>query len=249
MELFALISSLHYGDFPAQVFEDAWMGCQRVRENHRQEETISVPSRWHITQLPDFLQPELDKWDPFRLQKAQNLLLSLALINRTLDKGFISISMHPLIHAWIRERQDTTPADKNWITASSILALSYFGCQTWRPYYTHLGPHLQSILATKVTNMQTDSGPSVLLQMFFQCGWLLRYSRDDSRLKKLLRPMFRELGADPSCPTAELLPLYELASQNLIHLGKYKEAVQVLEKVANIQRTALAEDHPGRLVS
>ncbi|PGH14470.1 hypothetical protein AJ80_05915 [Polytolypa hystricis UAMH7299] len=147
----------------------------------------------------------------------------------------------------MRERQDETQTGQHWKLASSILALSHFGCRTWMPYHTQLRPHLQSILATNAKRHREFAPNSKLanIQTLFHCGWLLRYSRDDPGLKNLLQHMFRELGADPMCPTADLLPLYELLSQNLNHLGRCKEAVTVLENIVVIQWKNL----PSRLAS
>ena len=73
--------------------------------------------------------------------------------------------------------------------------------------------------------------------------------RDDSRLAQLLGGIFGELNADPKYPSMELLPLYDIAARNLHDLGRFEQAVELLEQVFKIKDITLTEDHPDRLAS
>jgi hypothetical protein len=103
LDLFRVLSMLHYNHVPTQLFQDAWTGCRKAKKNNENEAlAIEALSTWHVSQLPAFLQAELDEWDSFRLQKAQNILVSLALVNKGTRGGLFSLSMHPLIHHGLR---------------------------------------------------------------------------------------------------------------------------------------------------
>ena len=249
LELLHLLAILHYNNLPFELFKDAWTGAQYARDIPAKTASIDNLSKWHVSQLPQFVQVDLDKWDPYRLHKAQNLLQSLALVTKGKESGSPTVSMHSLTHTWINIRQNQVRKRQSWRVTGCILALSYYGNSAWQPYRTHLKLHLQSFINSDSQERDTESPTMEVIRTLFQCGRLLHELRIDSTLQDLLERLFGELKGDPLEPVEEFLPLYRLASKNLYNMGKIKGTVEVLEKISRVEDATLAKDHPDRLSS
>ena len=249
LELLHLLAILHYNNLPFELFEDAWTGAQYARDIPAKTASIDKLSKWHISQLPQFVQVDFDKWDPYRLHRAQNLLQSLALVTKGKENGSPTVSMHPLTHTWTNIRQNQVQKRQSWRAIGCILALSYYGNSAWRPYRTHLKLHLQSFLSSDSQERDIESPTMEMVRTLFQCGRLLHNLRIDSTLQDLLERLFGELKGHPLEPVEEFLPLYRLASKNLYSMGKIKRTVEVLEKISQIEDATLVKDHPDRLTS
>jgi tetratricopeptide (TPR) repeat protein len=249
LELLHLLAILHYNNLPFELFKDVWTGAQYARNIPAKTASIDKLSKWHVSQLPQFVQVDLDKWDPYRLHRAQNLLQSLALVTKGKESGSPTVSMHPLTHAWTNIRQNQVRKRQSWRATGCTLALSYYGNSAWRPYRTHLKLHLQSFLNSDSQERDTESPTMEMIRTLFQCGRLLHGLRIDSTLQDLLEKLFGELKNDPLEPVEKYLPLYRLASLNLYNMGKIKRTVEVLEKISQVEDGTLAKDHPDRLVS
>ncbi|KAL8847183.1 MAG: hypothetical protein Q9221_007768 [Calogaya cf. arnoldii] len=81
-------------------------------------------------------------------------------------------------------------------------------------------------------------------------------ARVDTRLGKRWRRLFvlmnnllAHVGLDRRKVGERWFPVYELTARNLVHYGKVKEAVSLLEEVVKIREQILAQDHPSRLAS
>ena len=61
--------------------------------------------------------------------------------------------------------------------------------------------------------------------------------------------LLAHVGLDRRKVGERWLPAYELTARNLVHYGKVKEAVSLLEEVVKIREQTLAEDHLSRLAS
>ena len=127
--LLNVLSILHFSLVPFQLFEAAWEGS--VQLQGLQTPGISFesthPIQWYISQLPDFMEMThligssvSKKWDSFRLNAASHLLESLALVIR----NHLGLSMHPLVHAWAKDRQSSSQLRQSWLIIGSIIALS-----------------------------------------------------------------------------------------------------------------------------
>ncbi|GAM33837.1 hypothetical protein TCE0_013r01029 [Talaromyces pinophilus] len=240
LDLLNVLSMLHYADIPIKLFNDAWSGCRKIYDkNERELQGIGTLTTWHASLLPKFVQGQLDKWDPFRLMNAVNLLRSLALINKNQEKD--AISMHSLTHAWVNERQTQLQKRQFWRETGAVLALSCYGQSPWRSYYSQIKPHLQTFFNMA---MKLSRPPHRIIQMLFQCGWLLHHSHDDIKLRDLLKRIFHWLEIDQNFPVIDHLPLYDLLSRNLNRLGKHKMAIDLLRKMDIIQDATLV---PGDL--
>ncbi|KAL5312995.1 hypothetical protein ACEPPN_019421 [Leptodophora sp. 'Broadleaf-Isolate-01'] len=232
LRLLEILSMLDSSVLTFQVFEEAWKGCKEIsRASSIDVKSIDEFSQSHVSQLPSFIVLEDDAWDPFRLTEASSLLVSLSLVTRHNLDSYLGLSMHPLTHAWAKDRQDPKRQGVAWIAAGCVLGFSRSN--------THIKVNKAFGLASK----------AVITPIVLECGWVLLNMRQDSRLGPLIQDTFLELGQNPDEPSEEFLPLYDLQARSLMNLGRNKEAVTLLEQVVQIRETTLAETHPDRLAS
>jgi tetratricopeptide (TPR) repeat protein len=248
--LLDLLSTLHPSPVPSQVFEDAWKGLHRIQESQERDILSDSThfSQWHLPQLPEFVlakQPSLDKWDPFRLNEACHLLESLAL----LSQNNLGLSMHPLVHAWAKNRQSSDQQAKSWLTMGSIIALSSYESPLWQLNQMQLRPHVHSFLDVNMDIASAYGPDQTILEILLQCGRILVQMRDDSRLADLLNYVFKHWEADSTHRFEFLLPFYQLSARNFLNVGRHQEAVELLERILEIRRTTLSPHHPDLLVS
>jgi hypothetical protein len=250
LRLLEILSMLDSGILPLQTFQDAWDGGREVtRTNRREANEIDAMSIQHLSRLPGFVGVDGNEWDPYRLIEASSLLVSLSLVTRHDLEGLPGLSMHPLTHAWAKDRQDSEQQVVAWITAGCALALSRSNTHTWQTQERRLLPHMQSYLDIEISKALSYEFQAIVVPILLQYGWALLSMRQDSRLGRLLEDIFIKLERTPERPLKESLPLYNLQARNLIHLGKNKKAVALLEQVVKINETILAKEHTSRLAS
>ncbi|KAH6694361.1 P-loop containing nucleoside triphosphate hydrolase protein [Leptodontidium sp. MPI-SDFR-AT-0119] len=250
LRLLEILSMLGSNVLPLQIFEEGWKSCKEtLRANSVKARGIDKFSPDHVSQLPSFMIPEDDAWDPFRLTEASSLLVSLSLVTRHNLNNCLGLSMHPLTHAWAKDRQDSERQGMAWIAAGCVLGFSCSNTRMWQTYERRLLPHVMSYLDIKVKRAFELASKAVVTSIFLKCSRALLDMRQDTKLGQLLEDIFLELGQNPDEPSEEFLPLYNLQGRSLRYLGKNKEAVALLEQVVKICETTQPETHPDRLTS
>ena len=250
LRLLELLSMLDSGFLPLQIFQDAWNGCKNVPEANVVRTTrIDDLSQSHVSSLPSFVVAEEAEWDSYRLVEATSLLASHSLVTRHDLDGLPGISMHPLTHAWAKDRQNAKQQGAAWITSGCVLGFSRSNNYLWQAQERRLLPHIQSYLNINVKKAFSFATEATILPITLKCGWALLQMRQDSLLGRLLQDVFSQLSLISDQLSEEFLPLYDLQSRSLSNLGKSKEAVAILEQVVEIRQATLAEDHPARLNS
>ncbi|KFZ13047.1 hypothetical protein V502_06789 [Pseudogymnoascus sp. VKM F-4520 (FW-2644)] len=205
LRLLGILSMLHASALPLQMFEYAW---ERSR--------VAI-------EFPEFMEVKAKEWDPYRLNKASYLLASLSFVVRCNS----SLSMHPLAHAWAKDRQELGQQQK-----------------------TDLLPHVQSLLSNIEVKTASSLGPkAMVISIFFICVRNLLKNRDDSRLNNLLHDIFGTLAITYDEPSMEYLPIYDLYARNLHDTGDVTNALKLQMQIVNLQEGVLPVAHPDRLAS
>jgi tetratricopeptide (TPR) repeat protein len=254
LDLLTVLSILHSGMLPLQIFGDAWTGARKMLPDKDAEtgetENIGDLTQWHTTQLPESVGAQQDEWDDYRLKRASNLLASLSLVTtRYGSVNLDGLSMHPLAHAWAKDRLTREQQKEAWVRAGCLLSLSIWALDMWHVYENQLRPHLQAFLSHSV-KMMFSFGPSgAVLPILLECGYALNWMREDSRLESLLEGIYGILQIAPSDPSREYVEIWDLAARNMGSMGHARQAVALLEHVVNVRKTTLAETHPIRLTS
>ncbi|KAH9212847.1 hypothetical protein DL95DRAFT_447360 [Leptodontidium sp. 2 PMI_412] len=234
LRLLEILSMLSSSVLPLQIFEEAWKGSRKISQASDEARGINEFSRDHVSQLPSFIVPEEDEWDPFRLIEASSRLASLSLATRQDLDGGVVLSMHPLTHAWAKDRQDSKYQGVTWIVTGCILGLSRSSTRLWQTQERLLLPHILSYLDIKFKKAFSLASTALITPVFLKCGWALLNMRQDSRLSQLLQDIFLELRQE---------------ARNLMNLGRNEAARALLEQVIKIRETTLPETHPDTLTT
>ena len=249
LRLLEILSMLSSSILPFRIFEEAWMGCKEISQDIDKARGIDEFSRNHVLQLPSFMVQEEDKWNPFRLTKARALLASLSLVTQhDLDNG-VGLSMHPLTHAWAKDRQDSERQGVAWIAAGCVLGFSRSTTRMWQEQERGLLPHILSYLDMGVGRAFGFALEAIVTPIILKCGSALLDMRQDSKLSELLQYTFLELGETPTEPSEKFLPLYNLQARSLIDLGKTEAARLLLAQVLEILEEILGKTHPDTLAT
>ncbi|KFY32151.1 hypothetical protein V493_00462, partial [Pseudogymnoascus sp. VKM F-4281 (FW-2241)] len=250
LQLLGIFSMLDSSVLPLQIFQNTWDGCRKVlRTNCAERSDIDAVTTSHVLQLPAFVMADSDEWDSYRLSEARDLLASLSLVTQHDLDGSPGLSMHPLTHAWAKDRQDSEKQGITWIATGCVLALSRINTHIWRTQERRLLPHIQTFVDIRNNREVSLRSKSLVIPILLKCGWTLLDMRQDSKLDGLLKDIFVQLGKNPEKLSKEFLPLYDLQARSLVNLGHNKKAVKLLEQVVEIEDDTLAKDHPDRLAS
>ncbi|KIW10708.1 hypothetical protein PV08_11672 [Exophiala spinifera] len=249
LELLPLLAVCGPSRLPSLVFDSAWKGAQRIVAREPGDPDGLGLTTWHVSQLPSLIPAHEDGWDSFRLVEAVNMLKAFALVSMDVDEEHTCVSMHPLVHAWARDRQDEWQQHASWVAMGCIVALSQSESEMWRVHGRDLQPHLHALTSWEMGCAFQNAPRTAVASVWMECGWLLHGMRDDGTVFRLLERLCTHLGLDKSTVNMGWVALYDLIGRNLVNYGKVQAAVRVLEEVARIQGQTLLEDHPSRLAS
>ena len=135
LELLQTFSFLHYEGISEEIFSRAWHALQ----NDKQWD-------WMLSHLPKVVSRlSSQDWNADILRAAVLVLQSFSLIHRDKDN---LISMHPLVHTWVRDRLNTSDKETGWMRTTSMAALSIpwtFYTADYR-FRRTLTPHIDTCL-------------------------------------------------------------------------------------------------------
>lgn len=137
------------------VFEAGWRGAQKIglnrvvnndsdNDDNNDKDALGL-TPWHVSRLPSFMQAGADTWDSFRLIEAVHLCKAFALVLTDSQDGCVSMSIHPLVHAWARGRADGREQHETCVPTGCLMAVSRGDSELWRQRGRQLQPHLQSL--------------------------------------------------------------------------------------------------------
>jgi len=115
---------MHFNDVHPEIWERTFKTTQERMICGDKCDDLHCLSNWHKSMLLEFLVSNKNMFLKLLLRKAINVLSSFSLVNEQTNG---TLNMHPLAHAWARDR----PAPKNQIQAwtRSAIVLSFAtGC-------------------------------------------------------------------------------------------------------------------------
>ncbi|KAL4885234.1 hypothetical protein BJY04DRAFT_214571 [Aspergillus karnatakaensis] len=255
MHLLKMISMIHYSLLPISFFEVVYEYSRDVLpHDHEDKERISRLTTWHVIQLPGFLRENLGDWDSFRLDEAISVLASCALITRT-DTG---ISMHPLVHAWAKDRLTHEELEAAWISAGSafaILAHRATATFAWMPsfFYTHqndLMAHLSTLMSHGEALKKTRAPSRAVAQIEYRCCLVLRLAtrKKHGDTQAILDRLLSRLGEqDWSNLPLDLTPAGKPKISSLTDHDEYEAALTLCSAIDGIEGATYPETRDDRL--
>ena len=252
LHLLSLLAVCGPRRLPLALFEAGWWGAKTVpadRDVSAEDDDVLLLTAWHVARLPSLVHVEEDTWNKFRLVEAVQQLKSFALVSIDSDDGHLSVSMHPLAHAWARDRQDDRSRHTSWVQMGCLMALGCEAGDVWSRHERQLQPHIEAVVAWEAKMMFAAESAVMVARMLVNCGWILHGMRSDGRLSVLVERLFKYLQLDTVVVENQWIGLYDLMGRNLANCGKVKEAVLILHAVVTARGWTLPEDHPSRLAS
>ncbi|KAL9617923.1 MAG: hypothetical protein Q9160_007289 [Pyrenula sp. 1 TL-2023] len=245
LDLLNILSMLHYSSIPFQLFEEAWKGSMKIHSNYDLDAGKDIwLGQWHVSQLPEFMNTKANEWDSFHLTGAVSLLTSLSLVHKDAS---LSISMHPLTHAWAKDRQGPEHCRGSWLIAGCLIAVLRSKSGYWQTGGGQLRPHLLSFINIDIEEAISYSSESAVLPILLECGWALQFMRQDEELRRLLKAITISKMINIAKPSPKWLEVYFLKGTNDKDLQVVREAVDLLESVVEAAGNTLAENHPRHI--
>ena len=238
LQLLNFHAFMHFSDFPEEAFEEAWKNSkdEALLSSHLQpndDKKIYKLDQWHRSNLPAFMRQTLynKDLDMISLRKARAKLASLSLINIDTATGMTRI--HPVTHAWSRDRLIDPGSADAWLNALAMLSLSSSNLDEDQPLTQPLQPHLES-MAKRPTYYDDYKDTFSLQQSFYRLAWILCCLRSDSVAYEMLQ-LIPIKADDAWIVTSHGQAIQLLQAEILTHLGGYERAKVLLERVIEAQ--------------
>ena len=182
---------MHFSDFPEEAFQEAWKNSKNkdLVMSHLQpsdEKMIYWLDKWHRSNLPTFMRQNLydDELDMISLRTARAKLASLSLINIDMSNGITRV--HPVTHAWSRDRLKDSESARAWLSALAMLSLTIPRPDHYRPLIYQLQPHLESMVkCPSYYDVYKDAFG--IQQSFYRLATVLFYSHSYSAAREMLQ--------------------------------------------------------------
>ena len=274
LQLLCILSMLNETFLSLAIFGKAWAGSQQVAarcadvssemgdisswdvsqlhglsDMSGSDTGLDVLNEWHVCQLPAFIGANSQHWDPYRLEEAVYQLATLSLITSSEQNGVPGVSMHPLAHAWAKDRQSTEAKRQNWIATGSVITLSLRASTSREGVEKYLQPHIQSYVDEKIEGNIICGLQGNMLALMWTCSWVLLQMRDHTRLERLLDELFRETGLNPTQVEPGWVSLYHLLARNHHYNSHNQVTVDIMEQVVEMRRKALVETTPNGIAA
>jgi tetratricopeptide repeat protein len=238
VELIQILGFFHHDNIADEIFERAWKNTHDRKFTQK-----NLAGMFYISS-----EEGGSEWDPTAIREAAVLLASFSLVK--LDLIHHSMSMHPLVHAWARDRLSEDLRKHYRAVASYTLssAISKTFHASDYQFRRILVPHIDSCFESRQCSStvlrysdedQVEMSDRLSLA-FAENGRL----RDSMELReKILAARQRTLGSeDPNTLDA----MYYLAL-SYRDLGRYQEAMNLLEKTFEASQKILGSEHPDTL--
>lgn len=249
LELLKVLSTFHYMSVPLDILEDAWKGAIEALKTPKEVQTYSAElTAWHVAQVPDIVRTEKDDVR-IRITEAVKRLESLALVRTDRSaRAWKSVSMHPLVHGWVRDRQSKQERNSAVRMTVYIVALSNFQSVSWRPYYNQFRPHFKLLIESDVELVDDAAQSRCILQAYVQIAWKYRMLGLDKDMFEFTGRIFTLLGLHDQEPTEDLRDLYRVFGIAVDEVeGNGTQALRAFEAISRLDEKTLCENDSARL--
>ena len=134
LDLLTFFGFCHFDDIWEELFKVAWNMFPNQADY----------LWWRSNLLPILREDRPPDWDPLPFRQAMSLLSSYSLIQWSDHR----VSLHPLVHSWIRDSLDEEVQLRQWTSSLSTLAMMNDEAQSYS-YYRRLMPHIQACLGVR----------------------------------------------------------------------------------------------------
>jgi tetratricopeptide (TPR) repeat protein len=278
VELLNIVGFYHFEHIRVDIFTRAVENRRRALAISTAKSTTARLLNILVTRLqpphmlPQFLKEDSETLQPYRVREALHELYALSLINY--DGKDASFSLHPLVHAWARDR--LSPGEKalwaqvalNTVTESVLLPPNDVG-ESNAEYRKDLLPHLDECLAACPMRISDFSGrfgrARLSVAKFMQqtllfilrdqavnaakCGYVYaergRFTEGALYLSMVKETLVQTLGYEHERTMVAMLGL----AGTCWGLGRLEEAIALQKRVVESRSKALGSEHRDTLLA
>lgn len=232
LELLGVLCHLYFIGVPQAMFARAWKHEQRIIKEPPHADDIECLSSWHVSKLPMSLQGFPPKSESHNLlgplHYALEVLRSFAII--TIHPETKDISMHPLAHAWARDRLDEHDKSGAWACTMSLIALSLEFNFEYRDFWLPLQPHIEACIDAPPKESFKTYPAIDIGRMSYQFAWLFYRVNNYPRCKELTTKLRKKFGSEDSSVMngSSIGYLHAICLQSL---EEYRPAQEILEGI------------------
>ena len=246
LQLLNFHAFMHFSDFPEEAFVESWKNSndENVVTTHlgpSGEKSIEMLDPWHRSNLPTFMRQNLDgnELDIISLRNARNQLESLSLIN--VDRSNFMTRLHPVTHAWSRDRLIGSKSEAAWLNSLAVLSLSCADFSLYQPLNQMLQPHIES-MAKRPSYYDKYRAIFSIHQSFYRLALCLSYVDNPAVAYEMLQLI--PINADDArIRTLNCQIIGVLRAHCAINLSNLKKAEEVLKHASKPHReVSKAED-------
>ncbi|RFU34865.1 hypothetical protein B7463_g1450, partial [Scytalidium lignicola] len=196
LKLLEVLAFLHREGVPEELFTKAWNHALQVKKE-KENNDIGQLSLWHINHLESVLHEGTTpaELDLVRLRQARRVLESFSLIK--IHPETQDISIHPLVHAWAKDRLLLDSQIRAWATTASILTLS-IETLDYQEFYNKIETHVKSCLHLQQEDVYVIAQypPLEIDRTFYRLAWMLYYNTNSDLAKKLANRLMSRVGLE-----------------------------------------------------
>ena len=216
--------------------EDQNTDCEdsniKVTVVHPNDVQVNPLSPHHLIRLPEYLQQRSAKHsDRLRFHRAVGALESFSLIISTDMDGTLRLFLHPLVHAWAKERQSPAVQIEAWQATATILACSCEGIWGYSPFFSHLQSHVQTCTNQDIERYTSNLSDVEVVQLFLQLAYVLYRMNDYNPVKRLMTRTILILRQKGSQNQTLLKNLLFVMGRALNRLEDAEEAINIFTKL------------------
>lgn len=244
LDLLNIFSFLHLDNIPVEILQNA-------RRNWQIKLLEGTLSEWTKSQRPRLLcEDSGGDWDPVPTREAVYLLSSFSLVR--VNESSNHISIHPLVHTWIRDRLTEPERAGCWSTAVSTLSVSFPPPDQDNNYRYEWSLILHISFCLQFTDYGLFAeGTGITERLWMAHKFVNFYYRNG----------YYKIAYGLSAPALELckrtlgaheeicLQLEEGLARICHRRGEYSKAVEHQEQVLQIRSKVMEEEHPAMLNS
>lgn len=254
--LLNVLSMLHHSSFALWTFEMAWTRANDVikyeeKKKGNLETETGLPdeelvlSMWHTAQLPPFVGAQGDRWDSSRLDQAIIQLEGLSLITSRRTIYANTITMHSLLHAWIKDRQSLRQQAESWLSAGAVISFSYAASPVWDVKEgMHSTQHIAAYIACYCgpdaelwPEICTHSHIEPILYIILGLVYEVVHVITDAQGSQLCTNICSRLGIHRNVPDERYLRLYRRLAKLEYRFGHETRSIVLLKGIIHIQRS------------
>jgi tetratricopeptide (TPR) repeat protein len=248
LQLLKILGFMHFNQVSESIFTRAAKHISKVLAANRDGESFAQLYSWHMERVPSAILPKaiLGGLNTFVFCEARDTLASLSLVK--ISGAEHEMSMHPLVHVWVRDRMQDSPAAlrAEWERAAVILALSTEESSSYQNYFPSLDIHITACLGACPTEiMATPPSNTGYAHLFYRLGYTQIFN--DSTPRSVRDAFYGyinnfSLSERNAVQCKRIIASYLIKENNTL-------AAAMLEEVVRFETSILSDDNYDKITT